>query len=71
MKELDLHQKRHEEVLILIENFVILNELPVKIITGNSDKMKKIVINFLQEYEFKYTIGDFFKWNNGYITVIG
>ena len=39
MRELDLHGVRHEDVDRLVENFILLNNLPVTIITGNSQKM--------------------------------
>ena len=42
MKELDLHGFRHEEVDRIVENFVLLNDLPVRIITGNSNKMIRL-----------------------------
>ena len=34
MKVLDLHKVRHEEVERLLENFILLNEPPLKVITG-------------------------------------
>ena len=40
---LDLHGIRHDDVERLVENFVLLNEPPLTIITGNSDKMRDIV----------------------------
>ncbi len=43
MKKLDLHKKRHSEVDRLTENFVLLNELPLEVITGKSNKMISIV----------------------------
>ena len=42
-KTLDLHGVKHEDVDRLVENFVLLNEPPLSIITGNSDKMNKLV----------------------------
>ena len=39
---LDLHGIRHDDVERLVENFVLLNEPPLTIITGNSDKMRDI-----------------------------
>ena len=42
-KQLDLHGIRHEEVDRLVENFVLLNETPLTIICGNSNKMQEIV----------------------------
>lgn len=58
MKKLDLHGIRHEEVFDIVENFILLNyyELPVSIITGLSDKMKEIVQDVLESYNFKYDI---------------
>ena len=44
METLDLHGVRHAEVGRLVENFVILNEPPLKIINGNSDMMRDIVL---------------------------
>ena len=43
MKTLDLHGVRHSEVDRLVENFVLLNDTPLTIICGNSDKMIKLV----------------------------
>ena len=51
---LNLHGIKHEDVDRLVENFVLLNEPPMKIITGNSEKMKKIVVSVLSEHDFKY-----------------
>ena len=49
MKVIDLHGVRHDDVERLVENFVLLNEPPLKIITGNSDRMSNIVIVKLSE----------------------
>ena len=53
-KQLDLHGVRHEDVERLVENFVLLNELPLKIITGNSDEMRRLVINVLERHHMNY-----------------
>lgn len=47
MKELDLHGKRHSEVEPLVENFIIKHqyEVPLRIITGKSNEMQRIVMN--------------------------
>lgn len=42
METLDLHGVRHHEVDRLVENFVLLNDLPVRIITGNSPTMQAL-----------------------------
>ena len=53
-KQLDLHGVRHENVERLVENFVLLNELPLKIITGNSDEMRRLVVNVLERHHMNY-----------------
>ena len=45
MKTLDLHGIRHEGVVQQVHNFVYNNELPVRIVTGNSKIMRKIVVD--------------------------
>ena len=50
IKELDLHGVRHHEVDRKVENFVLLEEKPIRIITGNSDEMRRLVIN---DWSFK------------------
>jgi|TARA_R100000278_G_C5427380_1_gene148835 predicted 3-demethylubiquinone-9 3-methyltransferase (glyoxalase superfamily) len=47
VEKLDLHGVRHSEVERLVENFVLLNEPPLTIVCGNSDKMKELVRNKL------------------------
>jgi len=42
-KTLNLHGIRHYDVDRFVENFLLMNELPLTIITGNSDTMKKMV----------------------------
>ena len=54
MKTLDLHGMFHDTVERHVENFVLLNDSPLRIITGNSDKMKEIVVTVLTEHNFKY-----------------
>ena len=56
MNELDLHGLSHEEVWDVVENFVLMNseELPLRIITGYSDKMKEIVHGVLDSYNYVY-----------------
>ena len=53
-KRLDLHGVKHEDVDRIVENFVLMNNPPLRIITGNSEKMKKIVVSVLSEHDFKY-----------------
>ena len=59
IKELDLHRTKHEEVDRLVENFVLMNDPPLTIITGNSHKMKKLVREVLDRHDIPYE-----QWNN-------
>ena len=54
MKTLDLHGMYHESVQRQVENFVLLNDSPLRIITGHSGKMKDLVAEVLTEHDFKY-----------------
>ena len=51
---LDLHGLTYDKIHDLLEDFCFLNTPPFKIITGNSNKMKNLVINFLNKNDFKY-----------------
>lgn len=56
MKELDLHGLKHFEVRDEVENFVLLNskELPMRIIVGNSFRMRNLTENILNKHNFEY-----------------
>lgn len=54
--ELDLHGVRHKDVEDLVIDFLLNNEAPLYIVTGNSNEMQKIVFNILDNYESKYFI---------------
>ena len=54
MKELDLHGTKHEDVDRIVENFVLLNELPVRIITGNSLKMIELTKKVINKHQLKW-----------------
>ena len=54
LKQLDLHGVRHHDVDRLVENFVLLNESPISIITGNSDEMLKLVKDVLKRHDIEY-----------------
>ena len=66
IKQLDLHGIIHEEVDRLVENFVLLNETPMRIITGNSHKMRDLVRNVLDRHSINY---EMFKPSQ--ITILG
>jgi len=54
MKILDLHGTKHHGVETQVTNFVLMNEMPLKIITGDSDTMRKIVFGILDEHGLEY-----------------
>lgn len=54
MQTLDLHGLRHHQIERTVENFVLLEELPVKIITGNSPAMHSIVTDVLDTYDLHW-----------------
>jgi len=56
MNELDLHGLKHIEVEDEVENFILVNEPPFKIITGKSDEMRRMVKKLLDYYEYDYYI---------------
>ena len=51
METLDLHNQRHRDVERLVEDFLNWYDLPVKIITGNSNKMKQLVIDVVKRHK--------------------
>ena len=52
--KLDLHGIKHEDVNRLVENFVLLNEAALNIITGNSTMMRELVVEVLEKHKFVY-----------------
>ena len=54
METLDLHGVRHEEVERLLENFILLNKPPLKVITGNSDYMRRTLESFCSKHHISY-----------------
>lgn len=69
MKTLDLHGMKHERAELEVENFVLLEELPVKIITGNSLPMRSITASILKNHGLLWDYESHF--NLGAIVVIG
>ena len=67
--KLDLHGLTYEQARVRTEDFVLEKQynLPVDIITGNSDRMKEVVKQVLNYYGFNFIEGDFY--NRGYIKV--
>jgi hypothetical protein len=70
IQPLDLHGFKHADVPQLVEDYLFKyqEECPLKIITGNSNRMKQIVINIIKSHGFNYLDGDFY--NRGYISVL-
>ena len=64
-KTLDLHGVKHVDVERLVENFILLNEPPLTIITGNSQRMQEIVINKLVVKKV-----NFVRWGSGVLKVL-
>ena len=59
--EIDLHGVKHDEVqFILADHLFWQSKSSCTIITGNSEKMKKIVIDWLEKHKYSY----FISWNN-------
>ena len=50
-KILDLHGIRHDDVERLLENFILLNEPPLKVITGNSTYMQNALESFCSKHK--------------------
>ena len=64
-KTLDLHGIRHYDVDRFVENFILMNELPLTIVTGNSDFMRARVMNKCKEFDFYCE-----QWDSGTIKVL-
>ena len=58
--KLDLHGKRHYEVPLLVENFILLNQdqLPLTIMCGNSHRMIEIVNKVINEIDCANVVMD-------------
>ena len=65
IKKLDLHGVKHDDVDRLVENFVLLNEPPLNIVTGNSQRMTEIVTNTLVTHNI-----DFKRWGSSVIKIL-
>lgn len=56
MQTLDLHGIKHYKVELIVENFILLNDFPLRIITGNSPTMKNIVAAVVKKHGFQFQI---------------
>ena len=63
MSTLDLHGMTYDQAKLEVENFVLLEDMPVKIITGNSVAMLNLVDSILKQhglcwdYESHFNLG--------------
>ena len=64
-KTLDLHGVKHADVDRIVENYVLLNNPPIDIITGNSQRMQQIVINVLIIHNIEFE-----RWGSGLIKIL-
>ena len=56
---------RHDEARRQVENFILLNNPPLSIITGNSDEMRSIVETFCAKHKISYE-----RWDWGEIKIL-
>ena len=67
----DLHGIRHHEVEGILEKKLLNGKkdyLRTEIITGNSERMREIVHDFLDEHDFLYVVTS---WNMGRTVIVG
>lgn len=69
--KLDLHGKSHYEISPILDRFIWdgmkSNKREIEVVTGNSERMKKFVIDVIEEHNLDYQVGDVV--NKGYITI--
>ena len=68
METLDLHGMRYHQVDEVTRSFLNFIDLPCQIITGNSEQMKTIVKNVVEEYEWFCYEKD--SYNHGTLVVV-
>lgn len=68
METLDLHGVRYHEVDRMVENFVLLENLPVRVITGNSPGMRSLVVTVLIRHQLNWSFESFFNLGSLIIT---
>ena len=64
-KRLNLHGVKHEDVDRIVENFILMNNPPMRIITGNSEKMTMLTLDVLNRHDFEWE-----RWANSYVVVL-
>jgi len=63
--KLDLHGVKHQDVRSLLDSHIFNYDPPFEVVTGNSLKMRELVLEVLEEYGLSY-----FDTNLGCIMVI-
>ena len=56
MNELDLHGVSHYDVRDVVENFILMNDPPFRIITGYSERMRNLTQNILNKHKLQHYI---------------
>ena len=64
-KRLDLHGVKHEDVDRIVENFVLMNNPPLRIITGNSERMMELTLDVLSRHDIEWT-----RLASSYVTIL-
>ena len=64
-KRLNLHGVKHEDVDRIVENFILMNNPPMRIITGNSERMTMLTLDVLNRHDFEWE-----RWANSYVVVL-
>jgi|TARA_R100001463_G_C3394819_1_gene207339 DNA-nicking Smr family endonuclease len=61
VKSIDLHNLPHDVAERVVFNFIMNNcdNMPVEIITGKSDRMRQIVIDIVEHYNFGHHYSKF------------
>lgn len=54
MKELDLHGVSHYDVKDVVENFILMNNPPIRIVTGLSDRMRSLTQEVLKKHKYDF-----------------
>ncbi len=54
MKSLDLHGRHHYSIQDIVEEFIYCNETPLKIVTGNSQRMRELVTQVVERNGLYY-----------------
>ena len=72
INKLDLHGMSHYQINSHVDSFIwecMKSKVSsADIVTGNSERMKSLVIDIVKDYNIEYQVGDYY--NQGYIKII-